>query len=74
MFSPQRQHFIAPPAIVRRAELPAGAVFFYGGRPLVIVRCYGTDAAAPIIVMEPGGQYALWAADGVARAMRSLPL
>ena len=47
------------------------------GRPLRIVRCYGADDAAPVVLEElaavgdaAAGQYALWSADGVRRAMQ----
>ena len=73
MFQPD---LFAQPAFERRADIPAGAVFMYGGRPLYVVKVYGSDAAAPIIVEELTnaavlkGQFALWSADGVIRAMR----
>lgn len=49
--------------------------FRFGGRPLRVVREYGTDAAAPVVVEELTsrftlkGQYALWSRQGVAREM-----
>lgn len=69
---------IISPSIHRAAEIPAGAVFGYGGRFLKVVRVLGTDPAAPVIVEEMvsfgpvvlAGQLSLWAADGVSQAMR----
>jgi hypothetical protein len=64
-----------PPEIEQAAPLPADAVFMYGGRPLRIVKSYGTDEAAPVIVEELSdrytlkGQYGLWSAGGVRRHM-----
>jgi hypothetical protein len=64
------------PVFERRAEIPAGCVFLFGGRPLSVVRVYGTDAAAPVIVEELTGRYtlkgqlAIWSVDGVSRALR----
>jgi hypothetical protein len=64
------------PAYERRAEIPFGTVFSFGARPLYVVKVYGSDAAAPVIVEELSnivtlkGQFALWSADGVTRAMR----
>lgn len=64
------------PAIVRQAAIPAGLVFRYGGRFLKVVKSYGTDKAAPVIVEEMedrhalAGQLSLWGAEGVARATR----
>jgi hypothetical protein len=64
------------PAIVRQAAIPAGLVFRFGGRYLKVIKAYGTDKAAPVIVEEitnmngPAGQLSLWGADGVARAIR----
>lgn len=68
----------APPVIEQRAAIPADTVFMYAGRSLRVVKTYGTDAAAPVIVEElvsfgPStlkGQFALWSADGVTRAYR----
>lgn len=66
----------APPVIERRAEIPAGLVFRYAGRMLRVVKTYGTDPAAPIIVEELDtfgttlrGQFGLWSCDGVQRAI-----
>jgi hypothetical protein len=66
----------ALPGIQRRAELPAGTVFEYGGRALLVVKTRGTDPAAPVIVEELTdsvslkGQFGLWSLDGVSRAIR----
>jgi len=64
------------PVIERRAEVPAGAVFLYAGRPLRIIKAMGTDPAAPVIVEELAsfgkslkGQFAIWSADAVSRVM-----
>ena len=60
----------------RKAPVPSGAVFQFGGRPLKVVKAYGDDLAAPVVVEELTsvhtlkGQYGLWSADGVSRAMR----
>jgi hypothetical protein len=65
----------SPPEIQRRAELPAGAVFSFGGRALMVRKTYGTDKAAPVIVEELTdavtlkGQLGLWSADGVMRQL-----
>lgn len=66
MFRPPTQQ-IAPLVIERRAELAAGMVFTHGGRPLVVVKAFGSDPAAPVIVEELThgrswlkGQFALW--------------
>ena len=74
MFHPD---LFRPPTIERRAEIPTGTVFSYGGRSLLVTKVYGTDAAAPVIVIEIAeslaalrGQYALWSVDCVSRAMR----
>lgn len=65
------------PALYATAELPAGMIFVALGRPLRIVRCYGADDGAPVVLEELAavgdaavGQYALWSADGVRRAMQ----
>lgn len=64
-----------PPTITRQAEIPAGCVFTYGGRALRVSRVSGTDAAAPVVVEELTnavalkGQFAIWSADGVSRAL-----
>lgn len=71
------QFLLLPPTIERRAEIPAGTVFGYGGRPLKVVKAHGTDAAAPVIVEELSGfgestlkgQLGLWSNDGVQRVM-----
>ncbi len=55
--------------IVRAAEIPAGLVFISDGRVYTVVRVHGTDARAPVIVVQHDGQYALWALDGVRRAI-----
>lgn len=64
------------PVIERRAEIPAGTIFSYGGRSLLVTKTYGTNAAAPVIVIEIAesaaslkGQYALWSVQDVQRAM-----
>jgi len=66
----------APPQIERRAPIPVGTVFHYWGRALKVVRVYGDDPAAPVIVEELGefgttlrGQYGLWSAAAVASAI-----
>ena len=72
------QFLLLPPTIERRAELPAGTVFGYGGRSLKVVEVHGTDAAAPVIVEELSdfgsstlkGQLGLWSLDGVTRALK----
>jgi len=63
------------PTIERVAEIPGGMAFQFRGRVLVVVRTYGTDRAAPVIVEEMTdsaralkGQFGLWAVDGVMRA------
>lgn len=68
----------APPAIHAEQPVPAGAVFFFGNRPLMIVEAHGTDPAAPVICEElewhnPSlpGQLCLWSLDCVRRAMRN---
>jgi hypothetical protein len=68
---------IAPPVLERHAEVPAGMVFVYGGRPLMVVRVVGNDPAAPVICEELAefgttlrGQFSLWSLDGVRRALR----
>jgi len=64
------------PTLRREAAIPSGIVFRFGGRYLKVVKAYGTDKAAPVIVEEitnvigPSGQLSLWGADGVARALR----
>jgi hypothetical protein len=76
--TPHQFDLFKPPTIERRAEIPAGMVFNYAGRPLLVVKSYGTDAAAPVIVEELAsfgprtlrGQLAIWSADSVSRAMR----
>lgn len=59
-------------SIERNQQAPSGAVFWHRGRPLKIVRSYGTDARAPVIVEELAtfgstltGQYALWSCKAV---------
>ena len=73
---PIQLDLIAPPVIERRAEVPAGAVFTFAGRSLIVRSVHGPDAAAPVITEELSavgralaGQLALWSADGVLRAM-----
>lgn len=51
--------------------------FWFCGRPLLVVRTHGTDAAAPVIVEEltdsafaMKGQFALWSVAGVMKAAR----
>jgi hypothetical protein len=69
------RRLIQPPVVERRAEIPAGTVFAYGGRQLMVTKSYGTDNAAPVIVEELTdryaikGQYALWSLDCVRRAV-----
>jgi hypothetical protein len=67
---------IEGPAVVRAAEIGAGTMFMHGGRLLKVVKAYGSDPAAPVILEEMmpwgdclAGQLALWSADGVLRAM-----
>lgn len=66
--------------IVQQAEIPPGVVFWFWGRPLRVVFCEGTDAAAPVILEEMGegrwganhglaGQLSMWSLDGVRRVM-----
>jgi len=43
---------IAPPVIERHAEVHAGTVFEFANRPLLVVKSYGSDAAAPVICEE----------------------
>jgi hypothetical protein len=58
--------------------LPADTVFWFGGRPLRVVSCKGTDAAAPVIVEELTeawngalvGQFSLWSLASVRAVMR----
>lgn len=64
------------PAIRVEAEIPGGMTFLGCGRLLRVVRAYGTDAAAPVIVEElmavgdaMPGQLGLWCVDGVRREM-----
>ncbi|WP_316172125.1 MULTISPECIES: hypothetical protein [unclassified Bradyrhizobium] len=71
-----QQFDLFSPAIERRAEIPAGAVFQSGGRFLKVHRVFGTDAAAPVIVEELQnfgstikGQFGLWSQDTVSRAL-----
>jgi hypothetical protein len=64
-----RDFLLAPPAIVAEAQLPIGGLVIFGGRQLVIFRTYGTDPAAPVILEERSGQYALWSADAVKRLL-----
>lgn len=68
------------PVLARPAQLAVGMVFRFGGRFLRVHRVYGTDPAAPVIVEELAdgptslkGQFALWGADGVVRAMTRGP-
>lgn len=75
---------LEPAAIVRQAEVPAGAVFWYWGRARRVLKVYGSDGAAPVICeeLEDGpidpktgrptysrGQLALWSADQVLRLL-----
>lgn len=62
-----KPEIISPPEIVRQAELPIGSGFMFAGRPLTVVKTYGTDPSAPVILEERAsfggsiaGQYALW--------------
>jgi hypothetical protein len=65
-----------PPQLERPASISAGFVFPFAGRHLRVVKAYGSDAAAPVIVEELAsfgastlkGQYALWSLQGVQRA------
>ena len=63
------------PVYERRAEIPSGMMFQFGGRPLLVVKAYGTDPAAPVIVEELTdavtlkGQLGIWSADGVTRRL-----
>lgn len=74
----KQMDMFAPPVIERRAEIPRGATFAYGGRFLKVYRVFGdvSDAAAPVIVEELQsfgstlkGQFGLWSQDAVARAL-----
>lgn len=65
-----------PPSIERRAEIPAGIIFSFGGRFLRVYKTYGTQPDAPVIVEELiafgstlKGQFALWSADSVSRCL-----
>lgn len=69
-------NLFTPPVILRPAPLIAGVVFHYGGRALRIHRVYGTDPRAPVILEDLAsrgsiskGQYALWSAAAVTRAI-----
>jgi len=69
-----RPELIEPPAIVRAAEIPIGSGFMFAGRPLSVVKTYGTDPAAPVILEEHAtfgscikGQLALWSYAAVFR-------
>lgn len=81
------KHALATPApIVRPAEIRTGTTFVFAGRLLRVERVTGSDAAAPVIVEElmdgpimpdgaPAwyrGQFALWSADGVGRAIAGM--
>jgi hypothetical protein len=64
-----------PPVMSRPAQVAAGMTFQFGGRFLRVVKSYGTDPAAPVIVEELNsfgttlkGQFSLWSADGVLRS------
>jgi hypothetical protein len=76
-FRPARQFDLFPLRLERPAEIPSGAMFSFGGRPHEVVRTFGDDAAAPVIVEEIiethhalEGQFGLWSAAGVTRAMK----
>lgn len=69
---------IAPPTLTRTAPVTVGEVFWHWGQARRVVRVYGEDAAAPVIVEEleavgyaQPGQYGLWSADSVRRAKAS---
>lgn len=62
--------------IERRAEIPAGAVFTYAGRPLRVRRVWGSMAGDVVIVEELAafgnslaGQYGIWSVEAVSRAL-----
>ena len=61
----------ATPRVERAAPAIADSVFWFGGRPLRVVRALGDDPAAPVICEELSGdvslpgQYALWSLDAV---------
>lgn len=64
------------PIIERRAEIPAGAVFTFAGRPLRVYRVMGTRGGDVVIVEELmsfgttlRGQYGLWSVEAVTRAL-----
>ena len=67
-----------PPVVInRKAELPSGYVFQFGGRQLMVIKAHGTDKAAPVIVEELRssavalkGQLSLWSLDGITRRGR----
>ena len=63
-----------------QAEIPSGLVVFAIGRPLMVVRAYGTDPAAPVVLEELAdvgpaltGQFALWSVEAVTRAAAAGP-
>jgi hypothetical protein len=66
---------IAPPRQERPAPVQVGEVFTWRGCMRRVVRTFGEDAAAPVIVEEMTavghalpGQYGLWSAESVRRA------
>jgi hypothetical protein len=76
LFAPYVPDLFDKPGMHQEAQIPAGTVFTHGGRPLLVHKVHGTDAAAPVIVEELTnavtlkGQLGLWGADGVRRALR----
>jgi hypothetical protein len=63
---------IPKPALERRAEIPAGAVFKFAGRALRVFRVYGDQPSSVVIVEELTtfkGQFALWSAEAVSRVL-----
>lgn len=74
----QSDLFIVPLALHQQAPIAAGSLVEYGGRLLAVVKVYGGDAAAPVILEELTnvaalkGQYALWATAGVRKHRKEL--
>lgn len=74
-----RAPLVAPPSLLRQAEIPSGLAFHFGGRMLIVRRVFGCDKGAPVIVEEMAdfgestlrGQLSLWSVGGVTAAMRS---
>jgi hypothetical protein len=67
---------IQPIVIEHRAEAPRDAVIIFAGRPMRIVKSYGNDPAAPVILEElvrgknySAGQYTMWSMWAAMRAL-----